>query len=69
MVVKIALLPLGTGNDLSGYLGWGVGYTGGDLNDYLFQLHNTEVCRHMTHTPHNTHTRRTQHDTTRHDTH
>jgi hypothetical protein len=42
-VFQIALLPLGTGNDLSGYLGWGVGYTGGNLNDYLFQLHNTEV--------------------------
>lgn len=41
----IALLPLGTGNDLSGYLGWGVGYTGGDLNDYLFQLHNTEIVK------------------------
>jgi diacylglycerol kinase (ATP) len=41
----IALLPLGTGNDLSGYLGWGVGYTGGNLNDYLFQLHNTEIVQ------------------------
>lgn len=41
----LALLPLGTGNDLSGYLGWGVGYTGGDLNDYLFQLHNTEIVK------------------------
>jgi diacylglycerol kinase (ATP) len=41
----IALLPLGTGNDLSGYLGWGVGYTGGDLNDYLVQLHNTEIVK------------------------
>jgi diacylglycerol kinase (ATP) len=41
----LALLPLGTGNDLSGYLGWGVGYTGGDLNDYLLQLHHTEIVK------------------------
>lgn len=41
------LLPLGTGNDLSGYLGWGVGYTGEDLREYLWQLHenNVEVVR------------------------
>lgn len=44
---QIALLPLGTGNDLSGFLGWGVGYTGEDLHNYLWQLHpeNVEVMK------------------------
>jgi hypothetical protein len=44
-IPSIALLPLGTGNDLSGFLGWGVGYTGGELNEIFSQLHKVETMK------------------------
>lgn len=34
----ISLLPLGTGNDLARVLGWGPGYTGGEMEEEMAEV-------------------------------
>ncbi|CBY22234.1 unnamed protein product [Oikopleura dioica] len=40
----IAVLPLGTGNDLSRVMGWGKGYTGSELVPILQSIQNADKC-------------------------
>ena len=39
----MAILPLGTGNDLARVLGWGKGYDDGEINDILKDVKHAQL--------------------------
>ncbi len=41
--VSVGVIPLGTGNDMARFLGWGVGYHGEDLAPTIQALGNSET--------------------------
>ncbi|CAF4699883.1 unnamed protein product, partial [Rotaria magnacalcarata] len=41
-LVSVGVVPLGTGNDMARFLGWGVGYRGEDLVPMIRTLGNSE---------------------------
>lgn len=42
--VSVGVIPLGTGNDMARFLGWGVGYRGEDLAPAIQSLSTSESC-------------------------
>lgn len=43
-LVSVGVIPLGTGNDMARFLGWGVGYRGEQLNPIVQSLSNSQSC-------------------------
>ena len=41
--VSVGVIPLGTGNDMARFLGWGVGYRGESLAPVIQSLANSEA--------------------------
>jgi diacylglycerol kinase (ATP) len=42
--VSVGVIPLGTGNDMARFLGWGVGYCGEAIAPVIQSLANSETC-------------------------